>query len=239
MAEASLDSAEHRRHKIRTKSGQDDLRFRVAEPAVELDHLRTRFGQHQPDIQDPTIGRPLGGHPAGEWHNDLFHYLFLKIVGQPRCRRNGAHAAGVRSLVVVEGALVVLRASHEDGVWPVDQGEERGLRPGNPVFDQYGAAGIAEPAAEHLGGGVTGLVRIVGDDDALASGETVGLDHAGTACRLDRRVGGTNVPADGEPRLWDSEAGAGLPRESFRTFKPCRQCRWPEGDVPGIGQPVD
>ena len=134
---------------------------------------------------------------------------------------------------------MILRASHEDGLRPVDQGEERGLRSGDPLFDQHCAASPAESAAKHFGGGVTGLIGIVGDDNALAGGETVGLDDAGTARRADGRVGAIKVTADGETGLRDPMARADLACERLRPFKlRRRRCR-PEGGVAGLRQPVD
>ena len=239
MAQRALDSGQHRRDQIGAKPWQDHLRLGVAEAAVEFDHLRPVPGQHQPDIKDATIGCALVSHAARQRADNLVHHLLLQRIGEPRRGRYRPHAAGVWPLVAVIGALVVLGASHEQHIRPVHQRKQRCLRSGDPFFDKKGRTGIAEPAVQHLRGGVLGLGGGIGDDDALAGGQPVGLDHAGPAAGGDGGAGAADVGADREARLMNAEAGAGLARKCFGAFQ-LRRCRaWSESRKAGGLQPVD
>ena len=92
--------------------------------------------------------------------------------GQPGQRRVGAHAAGVRALVAVVGALVVLRGQQRDDGGAVGDREQRHLGPVEVLLDD-------EPPAE-VGQRVAGEVLRDGEVDAhvdaLAGSEPVGLD---------------------------------------------------------------
>jgi hypothetical protein len=60
---------------------------------------------------------------------------------------------------------------------------------------------------------------VIGDDDALASGEAIGLDHDGGACRVDVGVGGGGVR---EPGPGGGGGGAGIAdlfREGLGAFE--------------------
>ena len=88
---------------------QDHLRLGIPESCVEFDHLWTGGGQHEPDVQNTTERMTLGGHPAHHGLHDLVHAARLQRLVHERARRERAHPAGVRPLVVVEDTLVVLR----------------------------------------------------------------------------------------------------------------------------------
>ena len=87
-----------------------------------------------------------------------------------RRRRIGAHAAGVRSLVVIEHALVVLRGGERDRGFAVAQREEADLAAGEKFLDHDFRAGRTERAVEHHGDGGFGLRPRFRDDDAFAGG---------------------------------------------------------------------
>jgi hypothetical protein len=89
--------------------------------------------------------------------------------------RVGAHAAGVRSLIAVEDALVVLRRRHRHGPLAVAQREQGELLALEVLLDEH--ARVAEaPFHEHCLERGTGLVPAGRDDDALARGQPVGLE---------------------------------------------------------------
>ena len=49
---------------------QDDLRLRIAEPDVELDHLRPVGGEHQTDVEEPDVRIAVGAHPIEHRRDD-------------------------------------------------------------------------------------------------------------------------------------------------------------------------
>ena len=105
-----------------------------------------------------------------------------KRVAQPGERRVRAHAAGVGACVAVEQALVVLRGAERAARVAVAEEEERHLGSGEELLDEHRAEG-------QIGVGVgERLVAVVGDDDALAGREAVGLDHIGGAEVVEGRL---------------------------------------------------
>src|SRR5438046_2590796 len=72
---------------------EDRLRLRIAEAAVELEHLGPVVGEHEPGVERPdersAAARELGQDGAVHGVDDL--------VGVDGHRRIRAHAAGVRS----------------------------------------------------------------------------------------------------------------------------------------------
>ncbi len=99
----------------------------------------------------------------------------------------GAHAAGVRALVVVEDALVVLRRHQRNHALAVAHHQERQLLALQALFEHHARAGLAQHlAAQHLFGGALRLFLRLRDDDALARGQTVGLDDDGRVKQLQR-----------------------------------------------------
>ena len=117
-----------------------------------------------------------------------------------RRRRVGAHAAGIRSLVAVEGALVVLRRGERQRRHAIAKRKERRLLAGEKFLDYDLAGGLAQTAAEHH---VDRRVRggeVFGDDHALAGGKPVGLDHDRRAALADiglSRFGGAETLVGG------------------------------------------
>ena len=100
----------------------------------------------------------------------------VRVADEAR-RRVDAHASGVGSLVVVHDPLVVAAERERENVGSGDDGHRRGFHAGEAVLDHDALAGGAEGAGKHLVDGFVGVVDVVGDDDALAGGEAVGLEH--------------------------------------------------------------
>ncbi len=142
--------------------------------------------QHQPGVQaaGEADAPPLELVQDGRVH-------LLDELGRRRDaghRRVGAHAAGVRALVAVADPLVVLRRGERHAHAAVAQGEQRDLLADEPLLDHQRASGIAERAVEHRASGLLGLLGRAADDDALAGGEPVGLDHRAAGHAGERRA---------------------------------------------------
>ena len=108
------------------------------------------------------------------------HHLIGQPGRRPGQRGVGAHAAGVRPLVAVAGPLEVLRGQQRHRGDPVGQREQRHLRAVQELLDDHRAA--APPRAARA------AARSLGDQDALARGQAVRLDHVRRAELVQRRV---------------------------------------------------
>ena len=139
------------RRELPVDQRHDDLRFGIAEPHVELDHLRAVAGQHQAGVEEAAILVPLGAHAAHHRVDDLAHDARLHRGVDQRARRERAHPAGVRSLVVVEDALVVLRRRQRHRAAAVADREERDFGPVRHSSSTTPRAGVAELTLLHRG----------------------------------------------------------------------------------------
>ena len=86
---------------------------------------------------------------------------------------------------------MVLSRSHGKRLAVCHKGEQRAFRPRHALLDEDGLAGVAELAVEALANGVLGFFYRRSDDNALASRQTVGLHHDGSALLAnvgDRRI---------------------------------------------------
>ena len=117
----------------------------------------------------------------------------------------GAHAARVGTDVAVADAFEVLGRDEGHGLRPVAQDEQGALLALEALLDHDVPPGIAEGRPREFGAHVgAGLVQGVGHQDALAGGQTVGLDHPWPGQGLEKGVGGTGLePVEG------GEAGRG------------------------------
>jgi len=103
---------------------QDNLRFGIAQPAIEFDHLRTVARQHQPGIEHPTVGQTTFAEGRDHWIDDERTEL-TRIRGHcPGRRRKCPHAARVWPDVAITDAFVVTGRHQWDRDVAVDQGEE-------------------------------------------------------------------------------------------------------------------
>ena len=145
-----------------------------------------------------------------------------------RRRRIGAHAAGVRALVAVEDALVILRAGERQRMLAVGENEEAGFLAGEKFLDHDLRAGIAEPAGEHHVDGGFRFRNGLCDHDAFAGGETIGLHHDRRALRADVGLGGRGVVEALVGRGRNIVRLADVLGEAFRSFEPRGRFRRPE-----------
>ena len=208
-------------HDVAGEPHHQHLAFRVAEAGVELDHLGAFVGRHQSGVEHAAIGGALLGHVADGRLDDQFVGLPYQIGCEDGRGRIGAHAAGVRPQIAVEGALVVLGAPEQQGLLSIAQGEQRAFLAVHELLDHDAGAGRAEPAAQHsLDLGLS--VRAVGaDGHALAGGQTVGLDDIGGTEGVQRRLGVRDRLMDAVARRGDAvprqeRLGEGLGRLQLR-----------------------
>ena len=193
VAQHAVRTGIERGQQVALPARQDDLRFGIAEAAVEFEHLRSVAGQHETRVEHAAIGDAAFAQLAQRRfkHGGADHRP--ERVGHDRRGRIGAHAAGVRALVAVEDALVVLRGGEHDDVVAVSEGEDGRLLAVEEFLHEHARAGGAERAAHHrLIDRVFRLVQRLADQHALARGEAVGLDdkrRAQRACISAGRAG--------------------------------------------------
>ena len=106
----------------------------------------------------------------------------------------GAHAAGVGSAVALVAGLVVLRCRERQQRAAIRDGDEARLLALEKCLDDDLAAGLPEARIdEHLARRIHGGPDRVGDHDALAGREAVGLDHDRRTLPLDVLARGVEV----------------------------------------------
>src|ERR687891_700267 len=106
--ERALRRRGERFEEVALEPWQDRLRLGVAEAAVELEHPRPVFREHQPRVEQPLEGRAVRGELAEHRavnRLDELGGLFRREGGH---RRVAPHAARVRTRVAVEEPLEIL-----------------------------------------------------------------------------------------------------------------------------------
>jgi hypothetical protein len=147
---------------------EDDLRLRVPETRVELDNPHSIGSQGQARVQQSLIRSAAPPQFIDSRLNDSGHHLSRQILGCPGNRGVRAHAARIRALAAVVGALEVLRREERDRGRAVAEREQAHLRAVQVLLDDDLAAG---------GGVLAGHGEIGRDHDALAGGQRVVLHH--------------------------------------------------------------
>ena len=172
----------HHVHQVVLQTRQHHLRFRIAEAGVVLKHLRAFGRQHEAAVQHAAVvvlKRRAGRCGRGRLH-DLLHDLKL-FRRHNRHRRVHAHAAGIRTLVAIESALVILRRGHAMRLAAGNERQKRALGTGQALLHQHLRACVAERAVKAAANGFFGLFDGLRNHNALASGQAVGLHHNGGA----------------------------------------------------------
>ena len=169
--------------KVALHAREHDLGLGVAEAGVELEDLRAVLGEHEAAVEAALVHDAVGRELRDDALLDVDHGVVL-VLGEEGHGAVDAHAARVGTLVAVERALVVLRGGQGNEGRAVGEGEHRALGAGEGLLDDHGRAGVAEVVEAGMHAGER-LVGGLGDDDALARGETVGLDHERAARALD------------------------------------------------------
>ena len=129
---------------VAVEERHERLRLRVAEAAVVLEHPRPVRRQHQPREERADEGVPAGGELGDDRAAREVDEPFQLVAVDPRHRREGPHATGVRALVAVECPLEVLRRRQRDRRDAVTEREDRDLGPLEQLLDDERAAEALE-----------------------------------------------------------------------------------------------
>ena len=177
--EFARQSSLHQIDQIAVQAAHNRLRFRVAEAAVEFDGERRAVGvNHQAGIQKARELDAVGLHAAHGGQDDFVHRA---LINRGRYHRGGAvcaHAAGVRALVAVQQAFMVLAGGHRQNVFAVHHHDEAGFFARQIIFNHHAAAGAAHfVAQQHIVNRGVCFVQGRGHYHAFARRQTVGLNH--------------------------------------------------------------
>mmetsp|Transcript_18291 Transcript_18291/g.32774 ORF Transcript_18291/g.32774 Transcript_18291/m.32774 type:complete len:375 (+) Transcript_18291:1117-2241(+) len=179
LAESAFAAGGHDVVKVGVQEGEEHLRLRVTEPAVELETLGTLPRvEHHTSVEHADELAPLRPKPVdGRLHHVLQHEL-LKFGGEDWRGRVGAHSSGVGPLVSFEDALVVLSGRQQDNCASVCESEAGDLRASEELLDHDLLASVSELFVHHyLLEVLESLFGSFGKDDALSGGESAGFDH--------------------------------------------------------------
>ena len=97
------------------------LGFGIAEAAIEFEDLGAGGREHQAEVEEALVGLALLRDAAKRRANDGLQDALFEIGGDHAVAGVGAHAAGVRSAIGVENALVIAAGSEGDEVLAVGQ----------------------------------------------------------------------------------------------------------------------
>src|SRR4051794_8284993 len=169
---------------VAPQAGQERLRLGGAEAAVELEHARSRVGQHQAGVEEArerrAAPRELGDHRTV----DEAHKLLDVVLAEHRHGRVAPHPTRVRALVSVLQPLEVLGGSEREDFVAVRECEERHLLALEQLLDDDVPAERARAHERRIR-----LLLRAADEDALARREAVGLDDAGCVGFVESRGG--------------------------------------------------
>ena len=187
----------HDGQQVAFQQGQHHLGLRVAEAAVVLDDLGAVGGEHQAEVKAALKGAVFAVHGGDGGQENLFHAPFGDGRGVVGVGGDGTHAAGVQAGVAVSRPLVIHGGHHGLDHLAVGEGQHGDLRAGEKFLDDHVVAGFAENMIfHHVPDGGLGLLPGLGDDDALAQRQTVGLDDGGDGGSVQIGEGGGRVVED-------------------------------------------
>ena len=192
---SGLGGCQQHLQQVRLEPHQNRLRLGVAQPAIELQRLGLAGCiNHQAGVQKAGVGNAVFFHATHSRQDDFAHGTGVHIGRDHRRRRIGAHAAGVGASIAVQQALVVLAGRQRQHVLTVAQHDETGLFALQKLFnDDSCPTGVVRHAQavafEHEVHRLMRLRQGFGHHHALASGQTVGLDHDRGALLLDVGMG--------------------------------------------------
>ena len=240
LAEPFLGDRPHDGEEVALQKRKHHLGLGIAEAAVVFDDLRAVFGDQLPEVEAALEAAALGVHGAERRQEDFFHTPCRDFRGVIRIRRDGAHAAGVETGVVVSGALVVHAGDHWDDGFSVGEREHRDFGTFEVFFDHDLIAAVTELfLLHHLPHGPEGLLPGLGDDDALAEGKPVGLDHSGDGGRFQIAQSLFHVGEDLIARCRNAVLLHQILGEDLAAFNDRRLAAGTETRDPGVFQRVD
>jgi hypothetical protein len=172
------------------------LRLRIAEPRVELQHLRSRGRQHDPTKQHPTERRSFRPHSI---HRPLRHILQQprpRILRDQRVSRIRPHSTRIGSCIALADALVVLRHAQRHCSPAIAQREVRHLRPFQHLLDHHlPSRDTRHLALQHGRGRIKRLLDRLADHHALSRRQTIRLHHHPAAHPCQRALYLDHAPA--------------------------------------------
>ena len=149
VAEVPARRPEQHRRETALDHRKNDLRLRIAEAHVELDHPRAGRRQHEADVEHPAVVAPLGAQTVERRVDDVAHHPRLELGAEERARSERTHAARVRPRVTVEDALVILDRGQGQATPAVGDDEEGDLGPRQALLDDDGRTGVPEAPGYH------------------------------------------------------------------------------------------
>ena len=159
------------------EEGEDGLRFGVAKADVVFEDLGAVGGDHETGEENAAEGLLLATHALEGGLEDLLVNLVGEFLGGDVGGCVAAHAAGVRALVAVEDALVVLGEGERAERVAIAEGEDAEFVAEEELFDDNFTTSVAKGLVDHdLLKGFLGLLLGLGEDNTLASSETGSLD---------------------------------------------------------------
>ena len=128
----------------------------------------------------PLYSEALGAHARDHRARDVRHQPVAHLRVDNLVGGICAHATGIRTLVVVEGALVVLRRYQRNHALAIAHHQERQLFAHQALFQYDAGTSVAEHlAGEHLLRDVLRFVFRLRDDNTLTGGQPVGFNDNG------------------------------------------------------------
>ena len=172
------------------QAGHHHLRLGVTEAHVVLDELGAVRGEHEPGVQDAAVVDAPAPQLGERRADEAVHHRGEDVVGDDRDRRVGTHPTGVGAGVAVADPLEVLCRGQQHRPFSVAHRQDAQLRAAEALLDHERAPGVAEGhPGQVVAHRVAGLGERLGDHDALAGGQAVGLDHERRGERVEHGVG--------------------------------------------------
>ena len=227
------------RRQTRRQPGHHDLSFGITETNVVLQHLQTVGGEHDPGIQHAAIddAAPAQFVQCGlDRSGD--HFIHYVRAGD-RDGRVGAHASGVGADVAGADPLEVLCRCQGCDRPPVTDREQREFGPGEPLLDHKATSRVTEGGTREIF--MHRMARLgdrLGDDNAFAPGQPVGLDDVETGHRVEIRERGRERGERRVARRRYARRVEHLFHPSLRPFEACSVGAGPKTKLALRPQPV-
>ena len=159
---------------------ENRLGLGVAEADVVFEDFGAVLSEHDAGVEDASEGAIFFAHRVDSRDQDVLNDFFHRLIGDERSRAVGTHAAGVRTLVAVEGGFVVLRGFEWDNRFAVNQGEDTCFLAFELFFNDNSFPSGAEFFIEHHAtDNVFGFINRVANGNPFSSGQAIGFDDDG------------------------------------------------------------
>ncbi len=143
---AASGTGKQNRDDVIAQRHHQNLAFWIAKADIKLDDFRAIWCDHQANVQHSLVGMPAFGQTFQHGQGDVFFHLGHKFWRHHRGRAVGAHPAGVRALIAVAQALVILTGWQGQMVHPIGKHKYAGFFAGHEFFDDEFCRGIAKLA---------------------------------------------------------------------------------------------